>query len=101
MTMVSEQWKKDWQAAKSKPHERMDLLQIRAKHREINWDLSNSSKINLCLNKAASVLRREMEGAKEPALSRLKPLGRTPKPLGIARCKETPLVTFRHPFRIT
>lgn len=68
------QWNKDWKSAKSKPQTRIELLQVRARHREVNWDFSDPSKINLCLKKAASVLRREMEGAEGSILSILQPL---------------------------
>ena len=62
------EWRKAWKSAAADPAKCARLLEKREKHREANWDFSESSKINACLRKAATTLRNELAGATVPGL---------------------------------
>lgn len=78
-------WKKAWKAAATKPEKLAGLLTQRARFREPNWDLTASSKINLCLQGAAALLRRELDGATDPRLAALHELLRRSECLDAVR----------------
>ena len=49
----------------------VDLLERRAEHHEVNWDLSESGKINLCLKRAAATLTRQLAEASDRTVAPL------------------------------
>lgn len=62
------EWRKTWKSAAAKPAKCAELLTERQARREANWDLSESSKINACLKKAAVTLRSELSGTNDPGI---------------------------------
>jgi hypothetical protein len=67
-------WKRCWKSAATKPGEQLELLRERGRTGEANWDFSPSSKINLCLQKAAKALLGELDGADVDVLLGLREL---------------------------
>jgi hypothetical protein len=82
------EWRKAWKSAAADPAKCAGLLEQRDTHREANWDLSDSSKINACLKKAAATLRNELAGATDPGLLALLELLRRSEALDVRRLHE-------------
>ncbi len=61
-------WRKKWKAAAENPAKCARLIEERASLSEANWDFSESSKINICLSRAAATLRNELAGTTDPKL---------------------------------
>ena len=61
-------WRKKWKAAAANPAKCARLIEERASLSEANWEFSESSKINICLSRAATTLRNELAGTTDPKL---------------------------------
>jgi hypothetical protein len=65
------EWRKKWKTAAANPAKCVRLIEERGSRSEPNWELSGSSKINICLSRAATTLRNELAGATDSRLSGL------------------------------